>query len=363
MTAPCCALRATGDATALITQRFTRPELDNPGIHGQQFDKADIPDTSQPLDDIPYAKLIGKLHFLNAWTRPDLSTSLSLLGRHTHKPYAIHWKALKRVLEYVKNTKSKCLRFSCRDNDPDDHKNLIGYVDADYAACKDNSKSRTGFVFMCCGAPISWHSKLQPIVAQSTCESEYVAANAVARECEWCKQIYNDLLQGHADGNKSSPIVIREDNQACIQLAKNFMVSKKSKHIRVRFHYVRQQQRDGVIDLEYINSKDNPADLFTKVLADPLFTLHRDRMLSTLPRSDEGAHAGQATPAPAAGCGPVSCGVARKHSDYHNAKEHGIATRFCAVRPQWRGGRRYKRTCASCCRNPSIGAAATLRVL
>ena len=101
------------------------PDIKNPGIKGQQFDKCDIPENSKPLEGVPYANLIGKLHFLNSWTRPDLSTSLSLLGRHTHQPYKMHWKALKRVLEYVVRTKHKCIKFSCTDSDSDDHKNLI----------------------------------------------------------------------------------------------------------------------------------------------------------------------------------------------------------------------------------------------
>ena len=138
---------------------------------------------------------------------------------------------------------------------------------------------------MCCGAPIIWRSALQPVVAQSSCESEYISANACAREAEWCRLIYDELLLGNVDengvvlGRSKEPVLLREDNQGCMALAKNFMITRRSKHIRVRFHYLRQQVRDSVIRFEYINTKVNTADLFTKVLPKLLFNRHRDTMV------------------------------------------------------------------------------------
>ena len=152
------------------------------------------------------------------------------------------------------------------------------------------------------------------------------------------KSVYNDLMGGNGGVDTTLPITIKEDNQACIFLAKNFMVSKKSKHIRVRFHYVRQQQRDGVISLEYINSADNPADLFTKVLDDALFTKHRDVLVTDPPGGP--CYGDDAAPA------ATACAMSRNHPKYGDAKQKKL--KFCTTRPIWMGSTSYKRTCSRC---------------
>ena len=91
--------------------------------------------------------------------------------------------------------------------------------------------------------------------------------------------IYDDLLQGNVNTDTTSPVLLREDNQGCIALAESFMVNKRSKNIRIRFHYLRQQVRDGVIKLKYIGTYDNIADLFTKNLASNTFGRHRDKLV------------------------------------------------------------------------------------
>ena len=108
---------------------------------------------------------------------------------------------------------------------------------------------------------------------------QLLASNAVAREAEWCRLIYDELCGGDIGVDGSKPLRIQEDNQSCIALAKKFIVSRKTKHIRVRYHYVRQQVRDGIIALEYIRSADNTADLFTKALKEDLFMIHRDTLV------------------------------------------------------------------------------------
>ena len=221
------------------------------------------------------------------WTRPEIAPAISMLAKHQNAPHQIHWKALVRVAMYLQQTKTKVMRFSAPEGATEDHLNLIGYVDANYTGDLDTSKSRTGYLYMCCGAPVAWRTTLQPVVAQSTAESEYVAACAAAREAEWCKLVYDDVLGGNVGVDESMPVVLKEDNEACIQLANNFMVSRKSRHIRIRFHYVRQQVRDGVIRLEKIKGTENPADLFTKILPPLTFEKHaqvmvRDKLPMTL---------------------------------------------------------------------------------
>ena len=111
------------------------------------------------------------------------------------------------------------------------------YVDADYAADVDSRRSVTGYLFMLAGAPISWQSRQQVSVALSTMESEYMAACAATQEAIWLRSLLKDLN----DLDKSKPMIIREDNQACIAFSLNPGVYKKSKHIDVKFHFVRER--------------------------------------------------------------------------------------------------------------------------
>ena len=157
---------------------------------------------------------------------------------------------------------------------------------------------------MLCGAPVVWRSTLQSITAQSTCEAEYVAANSAAREAEWCRMMYDDVLQGNYVNGKPGadlklPLLLMEDNQGCIALAKNFMVTARTKHFRLRWHYIRQQVRDGVIRMEYIPTKENTADLFTKILPPVDFKRHRDTMIKVKNEPSTAAVENRSNPAAA----------------------------------------------------------------
>jgi hypothetical protein len=251
-------------------------KVDTPALTGQDWSKGTAAESGKKSTDKPYRELLGTLSYLAQWTRPDIAPAISMLARHQNDPYVIHWKALVRVAKYVKNTKDKCLRFSEKTGGTGD---LHAFVDANFSTCKDTSKSRSGYIFFMMSGPIVWQTGLQSVVAQSTAESEYIAANAVAREAEWVKIMYDDVVQGNYGTDKSLPVNCFEDNQACITLALKFLVNKAVKHIRYRYHYVKQQVRDGIIQLSYIPSKDNVADLFTKVLGRIDFIRHRDTMV------------------------------------------------------------------------------------
>jgi hypothetical protein len=213
----------------------------------------------------PYRQLIGGLQYAHQWTRPDIGTVLSMLARHQNNYTETHYRHCLNVLKYLKNTKDKCIRFSC---DSDADRDLVGYVDSGFAGDPSSSKSRTGLIMFCANGPIIWRSALQSIVAQSSTEAEYIAANAIARECEWARLLHSEIVCPQIE---AKPVKVFEDNQGCLALAKNFMITKRSKHIRIKYHYVRQQVKDKIIEMEYVNTKNNIADIFTKILAYPVF--------------------------------------------------------------------------------------------
>ena len=204
--------------------------------------------------------------YIGCWCRPDIMTALSIVARYQDRPGKRHWQWLRHIALYLKHTQYLCLRFS---RTARRFLDLTGYVDADYANSDlDGAKSRTGYLFFCCGAPIVWRSTLQPVVAQSTCESEYIAMNAATREAEWLRIAANFLFN---DGTSDRPLLIHEDNQGAKALAESAILSRRTRHIKVRYHYVRQALQEGIVTFDYVNTDDQVADCMTKVLGPQKF--------------------------------------------------------------------------------------------
>lgn len=138
---------------------------------------------------------------------------------------------------------------------------LTGYSDADYAGDPDSRRSTSGFVFTLNGAAVTWSSRRQPIVALSTMESEYIAASDSCREAIWLRRIIGEL-----DKSQETTTPLLCDNESAISLAQNPEAHKRSKHIDVRYHFIREQVVKKVIDVSYVNTKDQLADILTKAL-------------------------------------------------------------------------------------------------
>ncbi|XP_031270865.1 secreted RxLR effector protein 161-like [Pistacia vera] len=133
------------------------------------------------MEFVPYANVVGSMMYGIISTRPDLSYSISLLSRFMANPSSEHWTALKGVLRYINGTLNVGLNFYKRHNTLD----LVGFVDSDFVGDKDTRKSTTSYYFTLGGNCISWKSQLQPIVALSTTEAEYIAIAYVFKEFVW----------------------------------------------------------------------------------------------------------------------------------------------------------------------------------
>jgi hypothetical protein len=155
----------------------------------------------EPTDQ-PYAEVVGSLMYLMTCTRPDLAQSVGALSRFVSDPRARHWEAAVKVLRYVVGTSDLGLQFGGKTRD------IVGYCDADYAGDLDSRKSTTAYVWLMHGGAVSWSSVLQPTVALSTAEAEYMAAAGAAREALWMRKILVDL--GVAEGVPR----IRSDSQS-----------------------------------------------------------------------------------------------------------------------------------------------------
>ena len=203
-----------------------------------------------------FREIVGSLIYIMTATRPDLSYVVTKLSQFMVQPTKCHLTAAKRVLRYLKGTLDKQLVFTKSDNLVE----LIGFSDSDWASGEDR-KSISGYCFQLQknGALISWKSKKQQIVALSTCEAEYIALTHAVQEAKFLKQLIFDML------NLSSvKVSIGVDNQSAIKLANNPVCHQRSKHIDIRYHFIRDNVSSGEIKLQYVNTIMNIADIFTK---------------------------------------------------------------------------------------------------
>ncbi|XP_042051319.1 secreted RxLR effector protein 161-like [Salvia splendens] len=208
------------------------------------------------MKKVPYANAIGSVMYLMVSTRPDIAYAVSCLSRYMSNPGPVHWEALKWLLRYPKNTAKYGLCYSrCEEG-----VKLIGYVDSNYANDRDKRKSTTSNVFTVCRSCMSLKSQLQHIVALSTTESEYIAIIEVMKEVVWLKGVLSEL------NFLKTPPVVFSDSQSAIQLYKNLVFHDRTKHIDVRFHYIRDIVEKNEVSLLKVHTDKNPADMGTKCL-------------------------------------------------------------------------------------------------
>jgi hypothetical protein len=212
---------------------------------------------------VPYANLVGSLMYAMVCTRPDISQAVSMVSRYMHAPGKGHWQAAKWILRYILGTVDVGLKFERVNSGLDQI--LVGYVDSDYAGDLDKRRSTTGYVFTLAGGPVSWRSTLQNTVALSTTEAEYMAVADAIKEAIWLHGLIEDL------GILQKNVKVLCDSQSAIHLAKNQVHHARTKHIDVRFHFVREIMEEGDILLQKIGTADNPADMLTKVVTGAKF--------------------------------------------------------------------------------------------
>lgn len=247
-----------------VLQRFgmdknTKP-VSTPLAHHFKLSALMSPRTDKEREymaQVPYACAVGSLMYAMVCTRPDISQAVSIVSRYMHDPGKMHWQAVKWILRYILGTVDVGLMF---ERDDQFGRHVVGYVDSDYAGDLDKRRSTSGYVFTLARGPVSWRSTLQSTVALSTTEAEYMAVTEAVREAIWLHGLLEDLglIQKHVD--------VYCDSQSAIHLAKNQVHHARTKHIDVRFHFIREVVNEGVILLQKIGTADNPADMLTKVV-------------------------------------------------------------------------------------------------
>ncbi|TFY78270.1 hypothetical protein EWM64_g5745 [Hericium alpestre] len=219
------------------------------------------PSTPQQYDDmrnILYREAIGSLMYAAIGTRPDVSYAVTALSQFMQNPGHPHWEAAKRVMRYLKGTKEEWLTYG-----GDNANGMEGFSDADWGS-SDHRRSISGYVFLIDGGAVSWSSKKQPIVALSSTEAEYVAMTHAAKEVLWTRAFLGEIISPF-----DKPTTLYADNQSAITLAKDNLYHARTKHIAIRFHFIRDIVERGEVDIVYCPTADMAADVLTKPLTRP----------------------------------------------------------------------------------------------
>ncbi|CAM8920409.1 unnamed protein product [Rhodiola kirilowii] len=218
------------------------------------------------MESFPYANAIGSIMYVMISTRPDLSYAISVLSRYMSNPGYEHWLAVKLLVAYIASTLDIGLSYSKRCNELD----LIGYVDADFAREKDSRKSTTAYYFTFAKNCISWKSGLQSIVTLSTTESEYMVICDAFKDGIWLQGLVREA------GLSNSVVTIFSDSESAIYLCKNPVFHGRTKHIDVRYHFIRDKVCEGAVKLLKIETENNTSDMGTKPVTVSKFKLCLD---------------------------------------------------------------------------------------
>lgn len=204
-----------------------------------------------------YQALIGTLIYVMIGTRPDISYAVIRLSQYMSNPTDHHYKSAKYILRYLLGTQSYAIKYNGSSN-----AGIIGYSDADWAENKDDRHSTTGYVFLLAEGAISWTSKKQKTVALSSMESEYMALCETSKQCYWLRTVLKEL-----DLKQQEPTILCCDNHGAIYFTKNPKIESRSKHIDIRYHYVREFVENKNAELYAVPTEEQIADIMTKSLA------------------------------------------------------------------------------------------------
>ncbi|GJW77173.1 retrovirus-related pol polyprotein from transposon TNT 1-94 [Tanacetum coccineum] len=213
------------------------------------------------VDPTHYRDMIDSLMYLTS-SRPDLVFAVCMCARYQENPTEKHLHALKRIFRYLKGTPNIGLWYS-----KDTGVALTAYKDADRAGCRDTRRSTSGSVQFLGDKLVSWSSKKQKSTTISSTEAEYIALSGCCAQILWMRSQLTDY------GFEFNKIPMYCDNKSAIALCCNNVQHSRSKHIDVRYHFIKEQVENGVVELYFVRSEYHLADIFTKALAKDRFEL------------------------------------------------------------------------------------------
>jgi hypothetical protein len=227
----------------------------------------DLDTRGKTVDQKVYRSMIGSLLYLCA-SRPDIMLSVCMCARFQANPKEVHLRVVKRIMRYLVYTPKFGLWYPKGSTFY-----LIGYSDADWAGCKIDRKNISGTCQFLGRSLVSWASNKQNSVALSTTEAEYIVACHCCAQLLWMRQTLRDY------GYKLSKVPLLCDNESVIRMADNPVEHSRTKHIDIRYHFLRDHQQRGISRyIAYVSTKEQLADIFTKPLDEKIFCKLRNEL-------------------------------------------------------------------------------------
>ncbi|PNF28358.1 hypothetical protein B7P43_G17909 [Cryptotermes secundus] len=218
--------------------------------------------------NFPYRQAVGALMYLMIGSRPDLAYSVGVLSRCLENPSNEDVIKLKRVLRYIKGTLSYGIVYNSNVNS----NSLECYSDADLGGCEKTARSTSGAVVLFAGGTISWKSRRQCSVAISSTEAELVAASEATREVLWLSRLFKEIT------NVNEVPILQVDNDAAIRLAQDPILHGRTKHIERRHFFIHEKVEERKINVKYVPTQHQVADVMTKPLSKEQLKLFCERM-------------------------------------------------------------------------------------
>nr|GEY04029.1 retrovirus-related Pol polyprotein from transposon TNT 1-94 [Tanacetum cinerariifolium] len=206
---------------------------------------------------VPYANAVGSLMYLTVCTRPDIAYTVSVVSRYLANLGKNHWEAVKCILKYLRSTVNVGLMYATNHGN---HVDVTRFVDSDYANDPDKGRFITCYAFLVQGCIVSWKATLQHVVALSTKEAEYIALMEAVNEPIWLRGLLEEL------GVELNTVVVNCNNQGAIHLSRNHVFHENTKHIDVRYHFIREVLESKTVKVLKVGTRHNVADALTKVV-------------------------------------------------------------------------------------------------
>ena len=208
--------------------------------------------------------------YAQVYTLPNIAFVIGLLGRYFSDPSQSHWKVVKKYLRYFQGTKDLMLTYRRTDT-----LEVLGFSDSNYAGCMDDKKSTYSYIFMMAEGVVSWKSVKQTLTASSTMETKYVVCYETTSHQIWLQNFISALEVVHSI---SKPLKLFCDNSAAVSFSRNIRSTSRSKHIDVKFFFVKEKVAEFLISIEYTPMTSMLADSLTKGLPICVFVKHITRM-------------------------------------------------------------------------------------
>jgi hypothetical protein len=257
-------VKQSGYAKKVLGQ-FGMQDCNSTKVPMEPGNKLDADKGGVPVDSTEYRKMIGCLRYL-LHTRPDLSYSVGVASRFMENPTVMHVKAVKQILRYLHGT----LEFGLVYVQGGNAGQLVGYTDSDHGSDTVQRRSTGGMAFYLGENLITWNSYKQKTVSLSSCESEFKAATAAAQQALWLRNLFSEVLK-----QKPAAVTLFVDNNSAIALMKNAVFHGRSKHIEIKYHFIRECIERGEIIVKRVSTNEQKADALTKALPMAKLTVMR----------------------------------------------------------------------------------------